>query len=89
MAYNKEKIIEDICKLVKEGMSKKDLYKTGFTDLMQKGYRKENSEEWITFLDYSTGEKGDLITFHLIDNKVESWERFIPEQKEESQQSEI
>jgi hypothetical protein len=70
---------------VYEGMPREDLYKV-FTDLQQKDYRKEGNEEWITFSDWTTEERGDLITFHLVDGRVEGWERHekskeIPEVK--------
>lgn len=73
--------------IVYVGMPKEDLYKTGFTELLQKDCREEGNEEWITFLDYSTEKKGDLITFHLINDRVESWERH--EREIEKQEVEI
>lgn len=73
--------------IVYVGMPKEDLYKTGFTELMQKDYHKDGNEEWITFLDYSTEEHGDLITFHLTDGKVVDWERH--EKEPEKQQTEL
>ncbi len=73
--------------LVYEGMPKEDLYKTGFTDLTQKDYRQEGNEEWITFSDWTTEERGDTITFHLEDGKVKDWKK--PGKEPEAQQSEI
>ena len=61
--------------LVYEGMPKEDLYKTGFTEYLQKDYRREGNDEWITFSDWTTNERGDLITFRLKDGKVVDWER--------------
>ena len=61
--------------IVYVGMPKEDLYKTGFTRYMQKGYRQEGNEEWITFLDYMTEEPGDTITFYLKDGKVAGWKK--------------
>lgn len=75
--------------IVYVGMPKEDLYKTGFTEYLQKDYRQEGNEEWITFLDYSTEERGDLITFHLVDGKVRGWERHGPEKEVKTKQSEI
>lgn len=68
--------------LVYEGMPKEKLYETGFTELLQKGYRQEGNDEWITFSDWTTEERGDLITFHLKDGKVVDWAR--PKEKVES-----
>ena len=39
---------------------------------MQKGYRKEGSEEWITYLNWTNPEK-DLVTFYIVDGKVKGW----------------
>lgn len=61
--------------IVYVGMPKEDLYKTGFTELLQKDYHKEGNEEWITFSNWTTEERGDLITFHLVDGKVVDWEK--------------
>jgi len=61
--------------MVYVGMNKTDLHKTGFTEYTQKDYRQVDNEEWITFLDYTTEEHGDLITFHLEDGKVAGWEK--------------
>jgi len=73
--------------IVYVGMSKEDLYKTGFTEYLQKGYRQEGNEEWITFSDWTTETSGDLITFHLIDGKVKGWERH--EKPKEISQTEL
>ena len=55
------------------GMPKEYLEKAGYTDLMQKGYRKEGDEEWITFLSWNTEESDDLVTFYIVDGKVKGW----------------
>ncbi len=56
------------------GMSKEDLYKV-LSEVQQIDHRQEGSEEWITFSDWTTEERRDLITFHLVDGKVEGWEK--------------
>ena len=55
------------------GMPKEYLAKAGYTELMQKGYRKEGNEEWITFLNWNTEEPDDLVTFYIVDGKVKGW----------------
>lgn len=52
------------------GMPKEELYKV-YTN--QKGYYKEDNEEWISFSDWMTDESGDLISFYLKDGKVKGW----------------
>lgn len=55
------------------GIPKEALKKAGYTELLQKNYRKESNEEWITFLNWTTKEPDDLVTFYIIDGKVKSW----------------
>ena len=54
------------------GMPKEALYKV-YTDLQQKGYRKDGRDEWITFTDWMSEEQGSRITFYLRDGKVKGW----------------
>ena len=75
--------------IVYVGMPKEDLYKTGFTELLQKDYRQEDNEEWITFSDWTTEKSGDLITFHLIDGKVEGWQRHGQMQEKRTEELKI
>jgi hypothetical protein len=56
------------------GMPKEGLAKAGYTKLLQKGYRKEDNQEWITFSNLGTKEPGDLVTFYIVDGKVRGWE---------------
>lgn len=74
--------------LVYKGMPKEDLYKV-FTDLTRKDYRQEGNEEWITFSDWTTEESGDLITFHLVDGKVEGWQRHGQMQEKKTEELKI
>jgi hypothetical protein len=68
------------------GMPKESLYQI-FHELQQKGYRKDGSDEWITFSDWTTEEKGDRITFYLVNGKVKEWERH--EKPKEISQTEL
>jgi len=56
------------------GMPKEDLEKAGYTELIQKGYKSEGNEEWITFLNWTTEEPGDRVTFYIVDGKVKGWQ---------------
>ena len=58
--------------IVHEGMSRQTLYRA-FDKALVKNHRKEGSEEWITFINWTTEEPADLVTFYLIDGKVRSW----------------
>lgn len=66
------KIISELA-VVYVGMPKEYLEKAGYTELLQKGYRKEDNEGWITFLNWNTKEPDDLVTFYIVDGKVKSW----------------
>lgn len=59
--------------IVYVGMPKEYLAEAGYTDLLQKGYRREGNEEWITFLNWTTEEPDDLVTFYIVDGKVKGW----------------
>ena len=58
--------------IVYQGMSRQNLYKA-FDKALEKSHRKEGSEEWITFINWTTEEPADLVTFYLIDGKVKGW----------------
>jgi hypothetical protein len=53
-----------------------------FSDLQQKGYRKNGQGGWITFTDWTTEESGDSITFYLKDGKVAGWNKSGAKAKE-------
>ena len=55
------------------GMPKELLEKAVYTELMQKGYRKEGNEEWITFSNWANPEKA-LVIFYIVDGKVKGWQ---------------
>ena len=61
------------------GMPKAALYQV-YTDLQQKGYRKDGRDEWITFTDWMSEEPGALITFYLRDSKVRGWKTKKPDE---------
>jgi len=91
-SLEKEEAVKELATalgIVYVGMPKEDLYETGFTEYLQKDYRQEGNEEWITFSDWTTEESGDRVTFHLIDGKVKSWGKFITEPENKRRQSEI
>ncbi|MDD5546878.1 MAG: hypothetical protein PHO67_07010 [Candidatus Omnitrophica bacterium] len=55
------------------GMPKEDLAKAGYTEYLQMGYHKEGTDEWITFSNWTSKERGDTITFYMKDGRVKGW----------------
>jgi len=56
------------------GTEKDELYEI-FTKHHQKGYRAIGDQEWITFLDWTTKDSKDTITFYIEDEKVKGWNK--------------
>ncbi len=55
------------------GMPKDDLEQAGYTADLQQDCRKQGSEEWLTFSDWTTETPNDTVTFHIVDDKVHDW----------------
>lgn len=66
---DKGKSISDLG-IVYKGMPKEYLENAGFTKYLLISSKKEGSEEWITFSDWTTPESGDKITFIIEAGKV-------------------
>lgn len=64
--------------IVYEGMSLQGVYRA-FDKALEKSHRKEGNEEWITFINWTTEEPADLVTFYLLDGKIKGWEEKRPE----------
>ncbi len=58
--------------IVYEGMPRYHLYDV-FDRTLEKNYRKEGNEEWITFSNWTTEEPEDVVTFYLVNGKVKEW----------------
>lgn len=59
--------------IVYERMPLRALYRA-FDKALEKSHRKEGNQEWITFINWTTEEPADLVTFYLLDGKVKGWE---------------
>ena len=55
------------------GMPKKALEAAGYGEENLIGYEKEGKGEYMTFFDQNTLEKGDNITFYVVDDKTIEW----------------
>lgn len=55
------------------GMPKEDLAKAGYTEYLHKGSHKDGAEEWVTFNNWMTKERGDTVIFYIKDGRVKGW----------------